>query len=125
MSAPQPLAAADLQRLSQMLELALRNSTPEGERAAATAHAIRLLDRHGLRWSDVARQMRAEPVHREPMQSTWCVMCRRLQQRSADLRPWEKGFVNDLPRFHRLSTKQRYCLLEIARRVLGEEVADG
>ena len=108
MSAPQPLAAADLQRLSQMLELALRNSTPEGERAAATAHAIRLLDRHGLRWSDVARQMRAEPVHREPVQSTWRVVCQRLQQqRPGELRPWEKGFVNDLPRFHRLSTKQR------------------
>jgi hypothetical protein len=71
-----------------------------------------------MRWSDVVSQLRAEPVKREPM--TWRTVCERLQKRPGDLRPWEVGFVNDLPHFRRLSTKQRYCLFEIARRVLGE-----
>jgi hypothetical protein len=36
------------------------------------------------------------------------------------LRPWERNFVADLQKFQRISTKQRYILNEIARRVLGE-----
>jgi hypothetical protein len=64
----------------------------------------------------VQRQLQAEPIKREPMQSTWRAVCEQLQQRPGDLRPWEI----DLPRFRRLSTKRRYCLFEIARRVLGE-----
>jgi hypothetical protein len=114
------LPAADLQRLSKLLEVVLRDSTPEGERTAATVQAIKILDRYAMRWSDVAVQMQAEPAKREPMQSTWRTVCERLQQRPGDLRKWEVGFVNDLPKFHRLSTKQRYCLDEIAKRVLGE-----
>jgi hypothetical protein len=114
------LPAADLQRLSKLLEVVLRDSTPEGERTAATVQAIKILDRHALRWSDVAVQMQAAPVHREPMQATWRTVCERLQQRPGDLRPWERGFVADLPNFQRISTKQRYCLDEIAKRVLGE-----
>ena len=119
MNAPQPLAADDLRRLSLMLEVALRDTTPEGERAAATEQAIRILDKHGLRWSDVQRQLQAEPVHREPLRGTWRTVCVRLQQRQGELNRWEVGFVNDLPRFRRLSVKQRYVLNEIARRVLG------
>jgi Protein of unknown function (DUF2786) len=118
------LAAADLARLSKMLEVALRTTTPEGERAAATARASALLDRHGLRWGDVARQMQAEPVHREPLRGTWRTVCARLLERQDELSQWERGFVRDLPRFRRLSTKQRYCLNEIARRVLGESATD-
>jgi hypothetical protein len=94
---------------------------PEGERAAATAQAIRTLDKYAMRWSDVVVQLRAAPEKREPMQSTtWRAVCERLQQRPGDLRRWEIGFVNDLPAFRRISTKQRYCLYEIAKCVLGE-----
>jgi hypothetical protein len=114
------LPAADLQRLSKLLEVVLRDSTPDGERTAATVQAIKMLDRYAMRWSDVVTQLQAAPPKREPIQSTWRTVCERLQQRPGDLRPWERGFVADLPNFKRISSKQRYCLDEIAKRVLGE-----
>ena len=44
-----------------------------------------------------------------------------LAERQRSLRAWERGFVADLPRFRRLSFKQRYILNEIASRILGAE----
>ena len=90
----------------------------------ALSPATAILDARGLRWGDAVKQMQAEPVHREPMLGTWRTVCQRLRQRPGDLRSWELGFVTDLPRFRRLSVKQRYCLNEIARRVLGESATD-
>jgi hypothetical protein len=45
-------------------------------------------------------------------------MVRQCLERPASLRPWELGFLRDLPNFPRLSVKQRYILKEIADRVL-------
>lgn len=108
-----PAERTKLQKL-----LALVDSDREGERLAAVHHATRLLQRHGLRWSEVLSL--PQPPKREPLFSTWRQTCAELAQRPGDLRPWERKFVADLPGFPRISTKQRYCLATIAERVLGD-----
>jgi hypothetical protein len=70
-----------------------------------------------LSWGDILAT--APAPHREPLIRTWRSTCLELQERSGSLRPWERGFVGDLPNFHRISVKQRYILDQIAERVLG------
>jgi hypothetical protein len=53
----------------------------------------------------------------------WRTTCSELQKRAGELRPFERQFVADLPRFQRISTKQRYVLNEIASRVLRKRTA--
>lgn len=101
--------------------LGLLGSDIAGERDAAVCAASRLLTRHGLRWPDL---LELRPLyHREPLMSRWRLTCAKLATQSDRLRPWERRFVGDLPNFHRISTKQRYVLFEIAARVLGEDAA--
>jgi len=109
-------ARADLQKILGLLE-----SEHAGERDAAVRAATRLLERHGMRWCEVLSLL--APIKRAPLHSTWRVTCQRLAQRPADLRPWERRFVADLPNFPRLSVKQCYILAEIAGRVFGERAA--
>jgi hypothetical protein len=98
--------------------LPLLGSDKQGERDAAALAAHRILVKAGMTWSEI---LAVRPIeHREPLMRRWRTTCAELQKRQGDLRPWERGFVADLPRFQRLSTKQRYCLSEIAQRVLGE-----
>jgi hypothetical protein len=92
-------------------------SDHDGERDSAVRAATRLLERHGLKWCEILSL--PPPVKREPLYSTWRLTCQQLMQHEGDLRPWEKKFINDLPGFPRISTKQRYILSEIADRVLG------
>jgi hypothetical protein len=98
--------------------LRLLDSDKPGEVLGAAAAAHRILAKAGLSWSEILAGERAEP--REPLLGTWRTTCAELMKRPGALRPWERSFVVDLPRFQRLSTKQRYCLKEIADRVLGE-----
>jgi hypothetical protein len=72
-----------------------------------------------MSWFDV---LDAKP-HREPLLGKWRQTCTELLKHLGSLRTWERGFVPDLPRFQRLSTKQRYILAEIATRVLGQDEA--
>ena len=58
---------------------------------------------------------------REPYHGRWRDVCRRLAEQPEALRPWERAFVADLPKFQRISTPQRYTLKVIALRVLGDE----
>jgi hypothetical protein len=109
------LAPAERQKLSRIL--ALLDSDQVGERDAAVLAATRLLQRHRMRWSEL---LTIPPTQvREPLYSTWRKTCARLMEQPGRLRPWERSFVADLPRFPRISTKQRYVLCEIADRVLG------
>jgi hypothetical protein len=108
------LLAPDRARLAKVLPLP--GSDKAGEVTAAAAAAHRILVKAGLTWSDIL-SLNA-PEHQEPLRGTWRATCSELQKHEGDLRPWERGFVADLPRFQRLSTKQRYCLNEIASRVL-------
>ncbi len=105
-------------RLAKLL--ALLGSDKAGERDAAGLAAHRMLQQHDLTWSDL---LVPAPVEREPLHSTWRGVCAELAARPDGLRPWERHFVTDLPKFPRLSSKQRYLLQEIAARVLGRTVA--
>jgi hypothetical protein len=58
------------------------------------------------------------PEAQEPYHGRWRGICQQLAARSKCLQPWEQHFVSDLPRFPRISTRQRYTLKVIAERVL-------
>jgi len=108
------LAPADRERLTKLL--GLLGSDHAGERDAAGLAAMRLLRQRGIVWPDL---LLPAPTHREPHFGIWRTTCAELAARPGDLRPWERGFVADLPKFPRISTKQRYVLNEIAKRILG------
>jgi hypothetical protein len=95
--------------------LTLLESPVAGERDAAGLAACRILAAAGLTWADLVKP---RDVVREPQYGIWRETCRRLMARPNDLRPWEVKFVSSMPAFPRISTKQRWILDEIARRVL-------
>ena len=113
-----PLPTLERTRLAKLLSLL--GSDKAGERDAAGLAAHRLLQRHQLTWADLLAR---PPVKREPFIGTWRTTCAELAARRGLLRPWERKFVEDLPAFPRLSSKQRYVLKAIAERVLGSTVA--
>ncbi len=97
--------------------LGLLGSDHAGERDAAGLAAHRLLQRHGLTW---AQALAPPPVVKKlPEHGTWRKTVADCLARPGSLRPWEAGFLRDLPGFTRLGAKQRYILQEIADRVLG------
>lgn len=108
------LSAPDRAKLAKVLPLL--GSDKQGERDAAALAAHRILLKAGMSWGDVLAAK--PPEHREPLIGTWRQTCIELAKQPGSLRPWERGFVTDLPKFQRLSTKQRYVLQE-TRRVLG------
>jgi hypothetical protein len=111
------LPAPDRERLVNLL--GMLGSEHLGERGNAAALADRFVRERGLTWGDVlARQ---EPEKKLPHLGTWRTRCAQLLERRGSLRPWELRFVSDLPKFQRLSVKQRYVLDEIVSRVLGSE----
>lgn len=109
------LLVADRVRLAKLL--ALLGSNHAGERDAAGLAAHRLLQHRGVTW-----QQALEPVaivKKLPELGAWRQTVAACLQHRGALRKWEITFLTDLPGFHRLSTKQRYVLKEIADRVLG------
>jgi hypothetical protein len=108
------LPAASRAKLRKLL--ALLDSDKEGERTAAALAAARLVKASGLTWQQILAPKPAD--HPLPELGTWRETVRDCLARPGSLRPWEIGFLRDLPNFRRLSTKQRYCLKEIADRVL-------
>jgi hypothetical protein len=93
--------------------LPLLGSDKAGEVVAAAAAAHRILVKAGLSWPEI---LALEPHRGEPLLGVGRQTCAQLQKRPGDLRVWERKFVSDLPRFHGISTKQRYILAEIATR---------
>ena len=112
MSATAELPPPDRAKLAKLL--GMLGSDHAGERDAAGLAAHRLLQRRGLTWPAVLTPPRA----REPLQAKWRQTCAACLERRGSLRPWEIGFLTDLPNFPRVSSKQRYILQEIANRVL-------
>jgi hypothetical protein len=109
------LTAVMRTKLAKML--GMLGSDHPGERDAAGLAAHRLITQAGMTWTQV---LRAPPVERRlPELGTWRGTVRECLARPSALRPWELGFLRDLTGFRRLSVKQRYCLKEIADRVLG------
>jgi hypothetical protein len=111
------LSPADRAKLIGIL--GMLGSDHDGERANAARMADRLLRQHGLTWGDVLAPRPQEKMM--PLMGTWRTKCADLLERRGDLRPWEERFVADLPKFRRLSVKQRYVLDEIVARVLGDK----
>jgi hypothetical protein len=101
--------------------LALLGSDKAGERDAAGLAAHRIIAASGMSWAQILNQ--PERDHRLPELGTWRQTCRACLEQRGSLRQWEVGFLIDLPKFRRLSTKQRYVLKEIADRVLEREAA--
>ena len=71
------LPPAERNKLGKVL--ALLDNTSEGERDAAIRAATKILERHGLRWSEVLNLQ--PPPKREPLHATWRTTCHRLQER--------------------------------------------
>jgi hypothetical protein len=103
--------------------LGMLGSDHAGERDAAVLAAARILDRNGLRWSDVAAMLAPQSPRRTPPRCQWRALCAELAARPGSLRTWERHFVTDLTACPRISAKQRSILVTIAERVLGEPVA--
>jgi hypothetical protein len=99
--------------------LGMLGSDHVGERDNAARAVHKLMTEAKATWNDILSPN--PPEHREPLISTWRQTCSKLQKRQGDLRPWERGFVADLPRFPKISPKQRRILAEIADRVLGAQ----
>jgi hypothetical protein len=109
------LSPADRTRLVKLL--GLLGSNHAGERDAAGLAAQRFIKSRGISWDDALSISRTNRHSSD--EAEWRVTCRKLRDKTHALRPWEVGFVSGLPRFNRLSDKQRRILNEIADRVLG------
>jgi hypothetical protein len=108
-------AQIDVAKLAKIL--GMLGSDHDGERAAAALKADHFVRQAGLTWETILKSGHAPKPHRPPEFGTWRQTCRECLARDRDLRQWERGFLNDLPKFQRISTKQRYCLNEIAIRL--------
>jgi predicted component of type VI protein secretion system len=96
--------------------LAMLGSDHAGERDAAALAAHRLVTQAGITWRQVVTPPAIEKAL--PELGTWRTTVNECLAHRGALRAWEVKFLEDLPGFRRLSTKQRYCLKEIADRVL-------
>jgi hypothetical protein len=108
------LAKAERAKLAKVL--GLLDSDREGEALAAARAAARLVKQHDTTWREVIEPPAIEK--KLPELGVWRETVAQCLERPGSLRPWEVGFLRDLPAFRRLSSKQRYCLKEIADRVL-------
>lgn len=110
------LSPQDRHRLARLL--GMTGSAHDGEALNAARLADRLLKDRGVTWTDAVApgaEMR-EPLH------SWRRVCAELATQPDSLGPWEQSFVAGLPKFRRLSSKQREILQSIAERVLGRPV---
>ena len=96
----------------------MMGSAFDAEVLAAARLADRLVRNRGLTWHDLLSATandRQLPQRPPPLRVTVAECLRR----PGSLRPWERGFLESLEGFARLSEKQRDCLDLIAERVLG------
>jgi hypothetical protein len=110
------LSKAERAKLAKILASATADHPAEASDAVLLA--CKLIAARGLNWSQVL----SPPVPDRPVpeRGTWRKTVAQLAQAPTLLYSWEKTFLTDLPKFRRLSTKQRYCLKTIADRILGE-----
>ena len=113
------LPVASRTRLAKLL--GMLGSDHAGERDAAGLAAHRLVTMAGRTWSDVLNPPAIDK--KLPEFGTWRQTVAECLDQPGSLRKWEVGFLHDLPKFRRLSTKQRYVLKEIADRVLRRAAA--
>jgi hypothetical protein len=110
------LSPPDRERLAKLL--GMLGSKHQGERDAAGLAADRLVRAAGLSWSHVVCIPQSEPVHEhhaDPL--NWRMTAARCRQFETLINRWEDEFLAGLPRFPRLSAKQRNTLLAIVSRL--------
>jgi hypothetical protein len=114
-----PIPAPDFDLLRKLVSL--QDSPYPGEREAAVAAATRLLDRHKLKWSKLLSllEVQQQPTPRpEPDPACgWRGTAARCSRYPQLINKWEHDFLTGLPRFPRLSAKQRTALDKIAIRL--------
>jgi hypothetical protein len=110
------LPPAERKRLADLL--GRLGSDHPGERDNAGVMAHRIIKTRGLSWPEIIDP--PPPVERSlPEIRTWRSTVAKCLSHPGSLRKWEIGFLQDLPKFHGISVKQRYCSKVIADRVLG------
>jgi hypothetical protein len=108
------LATSDRVHLAKLLGMLGSDHAGERDNAARAAH--RLVQQHGITWYDVV-VTHPPPDADDPIGADWrrtAASCRRYPHL---LNPWEADFLVGLPRFPRLSTKQRSALLKLLVRL--------
>ena len=112
------LAASDRERLARLL--GMLGSDHAGERDNAGRAAHRMVQQHGITWFDVVVTHHPPDTYdpgTDPIGVDWrrtAAACRRYPHL---LNRWEADFLAGLPRFPRLSRKQRAILLKIVVRL--------
>jgi hypothetical protein len=110
------LSPPDRERLAKLL--GMLGSEHQGERDAAGLAAHRLVTASGLTWSSIVCIPQSEPMHAhhaDPL--NWRATATRARQFEHLINKWEFEFLAGLPRFPRLSAKQRGTLLAIVSRL--------
>jgi hypothetical protein len=114
------LSSDDASRLVACLELWRRPGTP-GERDAAMAGAVRILDNRGLSWRDVVAPTRSQDAtaseQAHPPSQDWRRTASACSRFPHLLDRWEYEFIIGLLQFPRLSVKQNDCLRKIVVRL--------
>jgi len=115
---PPDLASDTRRRLVNVL--GMLGSSHAGERDAAGLAAHRIVRGAGLTWDAlvtvprVERQSEPPPPPRDPPAMDWRELARRCAANPSWLTEWERVFLAGLPRWPRLSAKQRAVLSGIA-----------
>jgi hypothetical protein len=112
------LAASDRERLARLLGMLGSDHAGERDNAARAAH--RLVQQHGITWFDLVVMPPPPDMddpYTDPIGADWRRMATACCRYPHLLNRWEASFLAGLPRFPRLSTKQRSALLKIAVRL--------
>ncbi len=100
--------------------LSLLGSDHAGERSAAAWHATRLLKANGLSWDDLFVPVSAPPpLAPPPMRAPHVADALWASQFPDRLTAWERKFLADIGRCHRISAKQAAWLADIVRELRG------
>ena len=112
------LAASDRERLARLLGMVGSDHAGERDNAARAAH--RLVQQHGITWFDLVvlpPPPDGDDPDADPMGADWRRTAAACSRYPHLVNRWEAGFLAALPRFPRLSPKQRSILVKIAVRL--------
>ena len=98
-----PSVVARLSKIAGLL-----GSDHDGERSTAAWHATKLLQAHGLCWADVFAP--ALPPPQPSLRAPHVAVAQWALQFHNRLTPWERKFLADIGRCHRISAKQAAAL---------------
>jgi hypothetical protein len=112
------LNPAERARLAAIL--GLLSSDKPGERDAAAHAATRFIQVRNLQWPDIITSVLPTPgvdPDIDPIGVDWRRTAAACSRYPLLLNKWEAEFIAGLPRFPRLTAKQRECLLKIVVRL--------